>query len=147
LGRMTDKRKGNGCLPFIGIVVVGAIIVGVVGNRPHASAPVEPPRDESVPVDWPPNIAAMRVDQYLKDPKSATYQGVTFRKRHGIAVLCGQVNSRNSFGGHTGFQHFIVVGSLFQPEESTPTREWRKLWRGYCVDTDSSDSEKHAPHG
>lgn len=49
----------------------------------------------------------------LKDPGSAEFQGVFMVEEKVIGethygFLCGAVNSRNSFGGYTGFQRFVA---------------------------------------
>ena len=48
----------------------------------------------------------------LKDPESAEFKDVYFhRGKDGIPATCGTVNSKNGFGGFTGYQHFISAGS------------------------------------
>ena len=49
------------------------------------------------------------VSSLLKDPKSAVFQNVGYVD-HLTPAVCGQANSRNSFGGMTGFQRFIARG-------------------------------------
>ncbi|GGK53033.1 Sporulation related domain-containing protein [Pseudomonas koreensis] len=49
----------------------------------------------------------------LKDPDSAKFQGVFMVENQAIGdthygLLCGEVNSRNSFGGYTGFRRFVA---------------------------------------
>ncbi len=49
----------------------------------------------------------------LKDPDSAKFQGVFMAENQAIGdthygFLCGEVNSRNSFGGFTGFRRFVA---------------------------------------
>lgn len=49
----------------------------------------------------------------LKDPDSAKFQNVYMVEDSAIGdrhygVLCGEVNSRNSFGGFTGFRRFVT---------------------------------------
>lgn len=49
------------------------------------------------------------VVDHLKDPESARFGKLVVgpnRKESG-AVVCGQVNARNSFGGYTGMQPFM----------------------------------------
>ena len=49
----------------------------------------------------------------VKDPGSTTFQGVymvegeVFGDRHS-GVLCGSINSKNSFGGFTGYRRFVA---------------------------------------
>lgn len=49
----------------------------------------------------------------LKDPDSAKFQGVFMVEEQAIGdthygLLCGEVNSKNSFGGFTGFRRFVA---------------------------------------
>lgn len=57
-------------------------------------------------------VAAKRaVRRSLKDPDSAQFKGVYANYTEEFSVVaCGQVNSRNSFGGHTGFKRFVSSG-------------------------------------
>jgi hypothetical protein len=68
-----------------------------------------------VPVKDPAKfLAAMQqiVGGQLKDPMSAQYRNLHQYSGHGDkAVYCGEVNSKNSFGGYTGFEMFIVDGN------------------------------------
>lgn len=56
------------------------------------------------------------------------YQGRT-------PVVCGEVNAKNGFGGHTGYQKYIASGETFGPylEETTPAGEFAKAWNELCV--------------
>lgn len=46
----------------------------------------------------------------LKDPEAARFKDVEFNPETGVA--CGQVNTKNSFGGYVGYQDFIVKGDF-----------------------------------
>jgi hypothetical protein len=69
----------------------------------------------------------------LKDPDSAKFKGVYFvRGKAGVPVTCGQVNSRNSFGGYTGFVPFLSAGRAeftFFPDD---VDDWPTLWGTFC---------------
>ena len=45
--------------------------------------------------------------QYLKDPSSAQFQNVKLNTPR--TALCGQLNSKNGFGGYVGFRDFIAT--------------------------------------
>jgi len=48
----------------------------------------------------------------LNDPDSAQFRNVYFhRGKDNLPLTCGEVNSKNGFGGYVGFQHFISGGS------------------------------------
>jgi len=72
-------------------------------------------------------IAAAKhaVTQRVKDPASAQFGEFTVRDN----VVCGSVNSKNSFGGYTGPQRFYVFGTLvyFEGDFKDLTAEEAKL--------------------
>lgn len=71
----------------------------------------------------------------LKDPDSAQFQKVYFYEgKDGVPITCGQVNSKNSFGGYGGFQRFVSAGSaeLTFLEEQMASSEFTKVWNQMC---------------
>ncbi|WP_223449917.1 MULTISPECIES: hypothetical protein [unclassified Pseudomonas] len=74
------------------------------------------------------------VRDYLKDPQSAVFRNIDSRHQ----VFCGEVNSRNSFGGMVGFSRFIALprDSRVFLEEEFESRNARGLfeqsWRLTC---------------
>lgn len=85
-----------------------------------AGAQVKP--DDLVPVivlrgDQPEAVAAISKAQEsikytLKDPNSAMFRDEAVFEAHPKSgkrprVVCGQVNAKNSYGGYTGFTHYI----------------------------------------
>ena len=80
-------------------------------------------------------IAALnRLRNGLKDPDSM--QTRSTRVPSGKAYLCGEVNSKNGFGGMTGFKGFIAgpVDSvpLAIQGETMDDAEFRKAWSELC---------------
>lgn len=65
------------------------------------------------------------------------------RTRHGIGVICGSVNAKNSFGAYEGSAEYIVMGSVGETRDAATATQWRKLWKGFCVDTDATDAAVH----
>ena len=77
------------------------------------------------------NIIAIQTDSrialknYLKDPDSAD-----IRNHHGN---CGEVNSKNGFGGYTGFKRFIASSAIVAIEgENMDSDEFQKAWDQVC---------------
>ena len=71
----------------------------------------------------------------LKDPNSAIFGEIYVRKpeqfddkAHGI--VCGKVNSKNSFGGYTGMKFFVTYKNNLYFE---PADELYRYWNKYCV--------------
>ena len=62
---------------------------------------------------------------YLKDPDSAD-----IRNHRGN---CGEVNSKNGFGGYTGFKRFIASSAIVAIEgENMDSDEFQKAWDQVC---------------
>jgi hypothetical protein len=69
------------------------------------------------------SIGAVRAS--LKDPDSAE-----FRNIHGI---CGEVNSKNGFGGMTGYKRYIGNSGIVAIEgENTATDQFEPVWQKFC---------------
>ncbi|MFF7859685.1 hypothetical protein [Pseudomonas monteilii] len=72
-------------------------------------------------------VAREFVGGVLKDPGSAE-----FRNQHG---LCGEVNSKNSFGGYVGFRRFIAATKemvVFENDGRMSPRDFEAAWSTHC---------------
>ncbi|MBP7722476.1 MAG: hypothetical protein KA155_08055 [Alphaproteobacteria bacterium] len=71
------------------------------------------------------------VRNHLKDPSSAKFRNSVFHRWQGTPVVCGEVNSKNSFGGFGGFQRFIASGDaiVFLEEEVS---DFDNAWGMMC---------------
>ena len=69
----------------------------------------------------------------LKDGDSAKFRNVFFhRGKKDVPAACGEVNSKNSFGGYGGFQKFVSMGRpdfTFLEEEVS---DFHKTWAMFC---------------
>lgn len=67
----------------------------------------------------------------LKHGASASFSNVFISTSD---FVCGEVNSKNSFGGYAGFQRFISAypSGVSALEESTSKREFKKTWDKFC---------------
>lgn len=75
------------------------------------------------------------VKSKLKDPNSAEFRNVFFhRGSDDIPVTCGEVNSKNSFGGFGGFQKFISAGSAEMTFLEEEVSDFWNLWNTLCAD-------------
>lgn len=72
------------------------------------------------------------IKEKLKDPESAKFKDVFFSDLGGVPVTCGQVNSKNSFNGYTGFQKFISAGSPSRSFLEEEVSDFYKMWDQYC---------------
>lgn len=70
----------------------------------------------------------------MKDPGSADFRGLAVRRQSGAPLVCGEVNGKNSFGGMTGYQRFIFMGSLgVVMQEQMKPGEFAELWNKTCT--------------
>ena len=70
----------------------------------------------------------------LKDPDSAEFKDVFFaRAKDNVPVVCGEVNSKNSFGGFVGFQSFISAGSSDTTFLQSEVEDFKTLWESMCA--------------
>lgn len=84
-----------------GIGILGFCIVAAVGMQPAGA-------DTATPEEIAKAQAA--IVRQLIDPASAQFKITTIRHvgSAGAVVFCGFVNSKNRFGGYTGFQPFVL---------------------------------------
>lgn len=72
-------------------------------------------------------VAREFVSGVLKDPESAE-----FRNQRGF---CGEVNSKNSFGGYVGFRRFIAATQemvVFEKDGRLGPGEFEQAWSKLC---------------
>lgn len=72
-------------------------------------------------------VAREFVTGVLKDPGSAE-----FRNQHGF---CGEVNSKNSYGGFVGFKRFIAATKdmvVFEGDGNFNSKEFEQAWSKLC---------------
>ncbi|MEN7972783.1 MAG: hypothetical protein ABFR47_02990 [Verrucomicrobiota bacterium] len=66
----------------------------------------------------------------LKDPSSAQFRNLNIIYIEGAPIVLGEVNSRNSFAGYTGFKRFVAADTLIAIEnENMSSHEMDKLIR------------------
>lgn len=69
----------------------------------------------------------------LKDPGSAEFRNVYFhRGADNIPMTCGEVNSKNSFGGYGGFQKFISGGKAELTFLEEQVADFSVAWARFC---------------
>lgn len=85
--------------------------------------------------------AALRGE--LADPDSAEFRRVTVADRR-IPIVCGEVNSRNRFGGYVGFRRFIVTMDEYvriEPVASADLSRFEDRWATDCRPFDQSEAD------
>jgi len=69
----------------------------------------------------------------LKDPVSAQFRGVYFHQgTDGIPMTCGEVNSKNGFGGYGGFQKFVSAGKSDLTFLQEQVSDFASVWSRFC---------------
>ncbi|RTZ47616.1 zinc ribbon domain-containing protein [Candidimonas sp. SYP-B2681] len=69
----------------------------------------------------------------LKDSQSAQFANVYFyRGKDGWPLICGKVNSKNGFGGYSGYQRFISGGTPQLTYLEEQVSDFHKLWNRLC---------------
>jgi hypothetical protein len=73
----------------------------------------------------------------LKDPSSAQFRKVFFHmakiEGKNVPMSCGEVNSKNSFGGYNGYQRYISAGTPDLSYLEEEVADFGKAWKLMCV--------------
>lgn len=94
------------------------------GNLQSEASPVEvrSSNGDAITIQTDSRIS---LKNYLKDPDSAEI------KNH--SGSCGEVNSKNSFGGYSGYRRFIASPAIVAIEgENMSSEEFQKAWDNLC---------------
>jgi hypothetical protein len=101
------------------VLVIGGLLLSQCGDaEPEQQESAESVASDSIPDNFDLKYAAQQnLKVLLKDSDSARYEGMFLsRIGGGNLMLCGKVNSKNSFGAYTGFKRFIA-----SPNPDAPT--------------------------
>ncbi|EPL1356691.1 hypothetical protein [Pseudomonas aeruginosa] len=114
----------------IGVVVVVSLIA-FASTREQSSSGGSVRREDGGTREYLlTKVAVESVKRNLKDPDSAQFRG-QFVGSSGLP--CGEVNSKNSFGGYSGYQRFVVSGNNLVVFESYMSgEEFEKVWSRLC---------------
>lgn len=56
--------------------------------------------------------AKLSVRESLRDPESAQFRNLRVKEKPSGAIVCGEVNAKNGFGGYEGFERFVYQERL-----------------------------------
>ncbi|MEB0133776.1 hypothetical protein QN362_00355 [Actimicrobium sp. CCC2.4] len=108
--------------PFLLIAVVAAIFISGCGK---SDAQKENELNANLKM-----LGERYVKAKLKDPDSAEFRNQFIGK---AGAPCGEVNSKNSFGGFVGFQRYISVGTeLTVLKADMPAGDFDTTWTKMC---------------
>lgn len=69
----------------------------------------------------------------LKDSSSAQFRNIYFhRGADNIPMTCGEVNSKNSYGGYNGYQKFISAGNSDLTFLEEQVKDFYIIWNKFC---------------
>lgn len=88
------------------LIIVAFSAAGLVASA-SAAAPGGPSLDERLGL-----AAKVGITKKLKDPNSAMFRSLMVHRgdapTSGNYFVCGEINSKNSYGGYTGFKPFVA---------------------------------------
>ena len=133
----TEKKYGSGEWVTAALIVVIGIPIALLfvscGGSESGSAPTQADlaQKEFLWIE----TAKDSVRSKLKDPASATFRNEAVKRQSGAPLVCGEVNANNSFGGKSGHQRFIFMGSQLGSvlEEDMAASEFEQLWSQTCT--------------
>jgi len=126
----------DGVLPEIGetvgAIILLLIIVSAAVNFFSSSSSSESKGKSEVSYSDAVWIGKTAVRSVLKDSDSAEFRSIEYVKNADGGFVCGEVNSKNSFGGFSGWQHFISAGTqtVYLEEQVS---DFRNVWRDVCI--------------
>ena len=106
------------------ILFVVVSIASMGDGKNKSKTPVKDPYVERVILE---DKVKDLVRSALKDPDSAKFGNITYTK----GVICGNVNSKNSFGGYGGMREFMVTKDRLTFNDGGA--EFRKAWNAKCA--------------
>ena len=115
---------------ILGIIlfVLWVVFSGGDGATPEEKARSEQSKQESN-IKW---AGRLSVQDILKDPDSAEFRGVFYSEKGGVPMACGEVNSKNSMGGFTGFQRFVSRGTKELTVLEEQVAGFQVTWNEFC---------------
>lgn len=125
---MKRVRKSGDLWPYIGALVGGLAVLGIISAVSVARRETQPPANTDwgsyISVGSPsrdarpvvssdgsalyPEFIRRRISPLLIDPGSAQFTKVLAKREGQILAFCGLVNSRNRMGGYAGPQAFVI---------------------------------------
>ena len=109
---------------MIAVVVIATLALSFVFATPNTSVP-SPEKTAQIKAIEQQTQSRMALQGTLKDSSSAE-----IRNHKGY---CGEVNSKNSFGGYTGFKRFISAGSPDMTYLETEVKDFHLAWNKFCA--------------
>lgn len=68
----------------------------------------------------------------LKDARSAEFRHLVVSRAGGVPMVCGEVSSKNSFGGRNGFQRVVSAARPDLTFLEEDVEDMDSVWRKFC---------------
>lgn len=133
-------------LPFLWSIFSGASNTDTVDNtqpdKTVASSPYETMTTFNVHQDEFDNyigsrvaVVEMMIKKQMKDPDSTKFQNWHYVKAANDlpATICGEVTSKNSFNGYTGYRKFLVKMDTTEFGIERSTEGFNELYNKLCI--------------
>lgn len=129
VGGQVNAAGQSGCAIVV-FLALGAAALIALSSKPSTSGGGAPsPSDYEV-------LAMQNVRNSLRDPSSADFRNLAITGRIAPGVVCGEVNSKNGFGGYSGFRRFISGGPGLATQiegEGMDPDEFQIAWDKACI--------------
>ena len=131
MNREEEKAQIYGAIILIIIVIIGiGIYAWYDESKSNASQPIEIDKYAFI------EKSKIAVKSRLKDPESSQFDNIRFYDANGVhPVACGNVNSKNGFGGYSGSQRFISAARdniVFFEKDMASAEEFESIWQKLC---------------
>lgn len=133
----SKKVNRTGCFAILGvgamITLVGFSLWPSNGGSDDAKVAVDAGAMTAEKEYTYKETAMQVISERLRDPESAVFSNMTVypETEDRATIICGNVNSRNGFGGMTGPQRFIAGGTVMLEEQFTKA-QMSNAWTKFC---------------
>jgi hypothetical protein len=138
-----QPRSRIGKLGWVfGALVVASVVGAIVqeSKSPQQRAEETRKAEQSARLSYSPDLVQMAVNQLLRDPESAKFGAMSVyadRKLNGkqVTVVCGSVNAKNGFGGHSGSKNFVYVKETLAAtlDSDQDNAHFVRPWNALCA--------------
>lgn len=112
------------------MMVLLALMMAACGGPKAPETPEEKEKRIAENAIW---LVKDLVRAKLKDGKSAEFRNVNFVSKGKVEVVCGEVNSKNSYGAYAGWSRFISNGIEETTRLESEVVGFPGLWKKLCI--------------
>lgn len=122
--RAPSKEKTN-LMPYL--ILAFLLLLGVASMFSNNKAGNETPSEYQMQ-----ELSEKMIKDRLKDPDSAEFRNFNLGAN---GHPCGEVNSKNGFGGYTGFKRYMIASEdiiSIEGEAGISDSDFNSLWQQFC---------------